>query len=53
MRYESFRRGDYIYKHGDYGDKFFILLKGRASVLMPKANLEEQERKARESKEAL
>ena len=52
MRFESFRKGDYIYKHGDYADKFFILLKGRASILMPKAVLDEQEKKARELREA-
>ena len=32
MRYEHHRKGENIYKHGDYADKFYIMLRGRASV---------------------
>ncbi len=32
LRYEYIRKGDYIYKHGDYAEKFYIMLRGRASV---------------------
>ena len=48
MRYENHRKGEYIYKHGDYADKFFIMLRGRASVQLPKAVIDERARKQQE-----
>ncbi len=44
MRYENHRKGEYIYRHGDYADKFYIMLRGRASVQLPQALLEERAR---------
>ena len=39
MRYKNHRKGEYIYKHGDYADKFYVMLRGRASVQLPQAVL--------------
>ena len=28
-------KGELVFNHGDYGDKFFIILRGKVSVLIP------------------
>jgi CRP-like cAMP-binding protein len=48
MRYEHHRKGEYIYKHGDYADRFYIMLRGRASLQLPKSVLDERARMQRE-----
>jgi len=35
LRFEFYEKDEYIYKFGDKGDKFFLLLHGQASVLVP------------------
>ena len=32
---EHFRPGEMIFDYGDVGDKFYIILKGRVSILIP------------------
>jgi CRP-like cAMP-binding protein len=48
MRYEHHRKGDYIFRHGDYADRFFIMLRGRASVQLPQAVIDERAKMKRE-----
>jgi CRP-like cAMP-binding protein len=35
MQYLHFKKGDYVFKFGDFGDKFYIILKGEVSVRIP------------------
>jgi CRP-like cAMP-binding protein len=35
INYEFFHEGDYIFHLGDIGDKFYILIQGEASVIVP------------------
>lgn len=35
LHYEFFKEGDYIFHYDDTGDKFYIMLRGEASVLLP------------------
>ena len=30
-----YRQGDVIFNYGDYGDKYYIILKGKATVATP------------------
>jgi CRP-like cAMP-binding protein len=45
LTYEFFTKSEFVFKQGDYGDKFYILLKGEASVLVitDKVNLTTEE----------
>ena len=43
LRYEYFKKGDFVYKHGDYGDRFYMILKGRVSVLLSEEQIQQQE----------
>lgn len=36
IKYEHFAEGDAVFKHGDFGNKFYIIIKGSVSVLIPK-----------------
>ena len=36
MRFRYYKAGETIFEYGDYGDQFFIILKGTVSVLVPK-----------------
>ena len=36
LKYECFERDDFIFKAGEYGDKFYIILKGTVSVSINK-----------------
>lgn len=38
MRFRHYKAGETIFEFGDYGDQFFIILKGTVSVLVPKQN---------------
>ena len=29
LRHETYRKGEYVFHQGDYGDKFYIILNGR------------------------
>jgi hypothetical protein len=29
LKYEHMNRGDFVFRQGDYGDKFYIILKGK------------------------
>lgn len=33
MRYEFIKNGEFVFHQGDYGDKFYIMIKGRVQVL--------------------
>ena len=35
ITYEHYKENEYIFRAGDIGDKFYILLQGEASVLVP------------------
>ena len=35
LKYESRKRGDYLFRHGDVGDKFYIILSGIVGVQIP------------------
>lgn len=35
LHYEYFKEGDYIFHYEDIGEKFYIMLRGEASVLLP------------------
>ncbi len=35
MRYEKAEKGDTVMTYGEYGDKFYIILKGRLSIIVP------------------
>ena len=36
MNYEFCHKGKNIVKYGDYGDKFYMIIKGKVNVLIPK-----------------
>jgi CRP-like cAMP-binding protein len=38
MKLEVFDAGDVIFNHGDSGNKFYIILKGKVSVSIPRYN---------------
>ncbi|CAD8070709.1 unnamed protein product [Paramecium primaurelia] len=38
LTYEYYKQGQIIFHYGDYGDKFFMILKGNVGVLVPKGN---------------
>ncbi|CAD8167082.1 unnamed protein product [Paramecium octaurelia] len=38
LTYEYYKKGSIIFHYGDYGDKFFMILKGNVGVLVPKGN---------------
>ena len=42
LRYEHHRKGEYVYKHGEHADKFYIMLRGRVSVKLPIKVVEER-----------
>ena len=35
LKFTKFNAGDYVFKNGQYGDKFFIIMKGVASIQIP------------------
>ena len=35
LKYEKFGKESLIFNYGDTGDKFYIILKGKVSVLIP------------------
>jgi len=35
MKYESFRAGEAVFKFGEHGEKFYVVLKGEVSVKIP------------------
>lgn len=35
IKYEYMSQGDYVFKFGDTGDKFYVILKGEVSVRIP------------------
>lgn len=38
LRYDIIYKGKNITKHGEHGDKFYIILQGTVSVWLPEAN---------------
>lgn len=32
LQYEFFRRGEFVFKAGDYGEKFYVILEGEVAV---------------------
>jgi len=35
LHYENVDPGDVVFRQGDYGDKFYIILKGKVQVSIP------------------
>lgn len=35
MKYEYFKAGEAVFKFGEHGDKFFVMLKGEVCVKIP------------------
>jgi CRP-like cAMP-binding protein len=35
LKYEYKKRGDFVFKYGDVGDKFYVILKGSVTVRIP------------------
>jgi CRP-like cAMP-binding protein len=35
LKHEYKRKGDYVFKFGDFGDKFYVILTGEVSVRIP------------------
>ena len=42
MGFASFAAGDTIFKQGDYGDHFYIILSGAVDVMVKEGNAEEE-----------
>lgn len=38
LRYELIPANDFVFYQGDYGDKFYVILKGKVQVLINNAN---------------
>ena len=36
IKFEHFPAGEVVFNHGDYGDKFYIIMKGEVGVIIPK-----------------
>ncbi len=34
LKYELIHRGEFVFYQGDYGDKFYVILKGKVQVLI-------------------
>jgi hypothetical protein len=32
LKYESIRRGEFVFRAGDYGEKFYLILEGEVAV---------------------
>lgn len=43
LKYEPFKKGDFVYKHGDYGDRFYMIMRGRVSVMMSEEQMKQME----------
>ena len=41
IKFESILKTKNVFRYGDYGDKFYIILKGSVSVHVPKAQPKE------------
>lgn len=39
VSYEYQTKGDFVFKFGDYGDKFYVILRGEVSVRIPDPKL--------------
>ena len=51
MKFEHFAKNSRVFRYGDYGDKFYIILEGTVSVSIPmKTQIEQQEDDGHESK---
>ena len=42
MKHEFYREGEAVFKQGEYGDKFYIILRGEVSVKIPDPKLKGQ-----------
>ena len=51
MRYEFIRAREFVFHQGDYGDKFYILIKGRVQVLCIKEDYQQKKKDKRAQKE--
>ena len=43
LKYEFFKKGDFVYKHNDYGDRFYMIMRGRVSVMLSEEQLKQQQ----------
>ncbi len=42
LNYENFKKGSNVCEWGSFGDKFYIILRGRVSVLVPQEKLKKK-----------
>lgn len=42
LNYENFKKGSNVFEWGSFGDKFYIILRGRVSVLVPQEKLKKK-----------
>lgn len=45
LRYEYFYPGEFVFKQGDYGDRFYVILKGKVQVLINNPNNNDKKKK--------
>jgi CRP-like cAMP-binding protein len=45
LRYEMIPAGNFVFYQGDYGDKFYVILKGRVQILVNNAEYIKQLKK--------
>ena len=50
MKYGIFKRNEYIFKYGDVGDIFYILIEGRVAIQLPIYDTENLAKGSTESK---
>ena len=42
LTYEHFKKGTNVFDWGSFGDKFYIILRGKVSVLVPQEKLKKK-----------
>lgn len=47
LEYENYKEGQTIFKCGDVGDKFFVIVSGKVNVLVPRGQAEVRKREER------
>ena len=53
LKYSPFKKGDFIYRHSDYGDRYYMIMRGRISVMMTDEQIKQQEIDADTQKDAV
>jgi CRP-like cAMP-binding protein len=51
MRHEFVPKGQFVFRQGDYGDKFYIIIRGKVQVLEMKEDYIRMKKEAKQLKE--